>query len=106
MYSKICRARNKRRNLRKDAEWLRDLRLRYIWRCRQAIMLDRYGDVLKFCARQLIVHEVRGDLSMNNACYAILRQIWRFDKRANLSWHQWTQKNGWTCRPWGRRGIK
>jgi len=103
MCSIINANRNKRRNSYQHKEWLKTLRLRYIWKCRQRIMLDRTGKILRFCATQLIIHEVRKDVSLNNACYAILRQIWRFDKQSHLSWHDWTSKNGWTCFPWGIR---
>lgn len=101
----IINENRKKRRTYADKKWLQVLRIRYVWRCRQQIMLDRTGQILRFCAKQMIIHEVRRDVSMNNACYAILRQIWRFDKKSGLSWHDWTRKNGWTCFPWGLRKI-
>ena len=103
MCSIINTNRNKRRNPYQHKKWLKTLRLRYIWRYRQAIMLDRTGEILRFCGKQMIIHDVRKCISLNDACYAILRQIWRFDKASNLGWHDWTSKNGWTCYPWGKR---
>lgn len=88
---------------KREQKFRQKVALRYIWRFRQNIMLDRTGSILRFCAKQLIMHEIRYDFSMNNACYFVLRQIWKFDKNSGLTWHDWTSKNGWECLPWGKR---
>ena len=106
MCCKIDRFTRKRRNAFEHKKWLKALRLRYVWKFRANIMLDRTGEVLRFCAKQMIIHDVRKCTSINDACYAILRQIWRFDKASNLGWHDWTSKNGFTCFPWGARMEK
>ena len=106
MCSRMDRATKKRRNAYEHKKWLKALRLRYVWKFRQKIMLDRTGSTLRFCAKQMIMHEVRKCPSMNDACYAILRQLWRFDKQSGLGWHDWTSKNGWTCNRWGARMEK
>lgn len=85
------------------ARWLRRLRLRYIWKVRQTVALDRTGRVLDFVAKQLAIKEVYSQPDMRNIRYAIIRQLWRFDKQSGLTWHEWTEKNGWSAHKWQRR---
>lgn len=100
---KDWRKANKRRNVYVHRKWLINLRLKYIWRCRASIGLDRTGKILEFCAVQMITHELYAYPSIRDAKYAILRQMWRFDKARRLNWHNWLQKNGWLAHSWKRR---
>lgn len=99
---KDWRQAKKRRNSCTNKRWLMNLRKKYIWCVRARIALDRTGKVLEFCARQMVIHEVYKYPSVRDAKYAILRQMWRFDKAAHLTWHEWTEKNGWTAAEWKR----
>lgn len=74
----------------------------YVWICRADIMLDRSGDVLQYIAARMIGSGMVRK-SHSDACYSILRRLWKIDAPFKMRWHDWTTKNGWRCLPWGQR---
>lgn len=68
----------------------------YIRFCRQAIMLDRTEKTLLFCAERMILEGLYApSTSLFTSAISILGHLHRFDKQNRLTWHQWTNKNGW-----------
>lgn len=65
----------------------------YIRIVRQAIALDRTGQVLEHCAKQLMRLYINP--SLRDMRFVLIRRMWKWDRASGLGWHEWCEKNGY-----------
>lgn len=75
---------------KKELERAKSLYVRIV---RQAIALDRTGQVLEHCAIQLMRLYINP--SIRDMRYILLRRMWRWDRATGIGWHEWCWKNGY-----------
>lgn len=92
----MCRCEQKKRRFTSYSDkQLRRARFLYVSFCRQAIALDKTGEILAFCAGRMAANGFYAYGHIRSIQYSILRQIWRWDHQSKLQWLEWCRANGW-----------